>query len=77
MCMGCMSNADFVVTSGILGAASLRVGARQLLPRAPRWARRVTDDEASEFVASLAPCATTAAHPHDGSHQRDAVHAAP
>ena len=53
MCMGCMSNADFVVTSGILGAASLRVGARQLLPRAPRWARRVTDSEANEFVASL------------------------
>jgi hypothetical protein len=52
-----MSNADFVVTSGILGAASLRVGARQLLPRAPRWARKVTEDEADAFVASLAPAA--------------------
>lgn len=55
MCMGCMANADFAVTSGILGAASLRVGARRFLPNAPRWARKVTDREADEFVASLAP----------------------
>jgi len=51
--MGCMANADFVVTSGILGVASARVGFRRYLPRVPRWARKVTDDEAREFVASL------------------------
>ena len=55
MCMGCMANADFAVTSGLLGAASLRVGARRFLSTAPRWTRKVTDREASEFVASLAP----------------------
>jgi hypothetical protein len=43
------------VTSGILGAASMRVGVRRFLPRAPRWARKVTDAEAAAFVASLAP----------------------
>jgi len=68
-----MSNADFVVTSGILGAASLRVGARQLLPRAPRWTRRVSDDEASEFVASLAPSSGIEAQPAVGSSERLAV----
>lgn len=57
MCMGCMTSADFVVTSGVLGAASLRVGARRLLPTAPRWARKVSDREAAAFVASLAPAA--------------------
>lgn len=55
MCMGCMTNADVVLTSGILGAAGVRVGARQLLSRPPRWTRMVTDEEAREFVASLAP----------------------
>jgi hypothetical protein len=55
MCMGCMTSADFVLTSGIIGAASVRVGARQLLPRAPRWTRKVTDEEAQDFMASLAP----------------------
>jgi len=53
MCTGCMANADFVLTGGILGAASLRVGARQLLPRSPRRTRKVTDEEAASFVASL------------------------
>jgi hypothetical protein len=53
MCMGCMANADFVLTSGVLGAAGLRVGARQLLPRSPRWPRKVTDEETAAFVASL------------------------
>ena len=53
MCMGCASNADFLVTSGILGAASLRVAARRVLPTTPRWARKVTDAEAEHFVASL------------------------
>jgi hypothetical protein len=62
MCMGCMTNADFVLTSGMLGAASIRVGARRFLPRAPRWARKVTDAEAAAFVASLAPAAPIA-HP--------------
>jgi hypothetical protein len=62
MCMGCMTNADFVVTSGILGAASMRVGARRFLPRAPRWARKVSDAEAAAFVASLDP-ATPAVRP--------------
>lgn len=53
MCTGCVANADFVLTSGILGAASLRAGARQLLPRSSRRPRRVTDEEAASFVASL------------------------
>lgn len=68
MCMGCMSNADFVVTSGILGAASIRIGARQLLPRAPRWARKVTDEEAADFLASLRPAGGADQHP---AHQLD------
>jgi hypothetical protein len=55
MCMGCMANADFAVTSGILGAASLRVGVRRFLPSAPPWTRKVTDREADDFVASLTP----------------------
>lgn len=63
MCMGCMTNADFVLTSGLLGAASMRVGARRFLPRAPRWARKVTDAEAAAFVASLAPAAPLAPPP--------------
>lgn len=75
MCMGCMSNADFVVTGGLLGAASLRVGARQLLPRAPRWARKVSDGEAHEFVASLAPQPAREASPADGSPSRATVDA--
>ena len=33
MCMGCMGNADFLVTSGIVGAASLRVGLDGACPR--------------------------------------------
>jgi hypothetical protein len=53
MCMGCASNADFIVTSGILGGASLRVAARRFLPTTPRWARRVSDGEAQAFVAGL------------------------
>lgn len=57
MCTGCIANADFVLTSGILGAASLRVGARQLLPRAPRWSCKVTDEEVASFLASLRPAA--------------------
>lgn len=50
-----MNNADFLLTSGIVGAASARVGLRRFLPRAPRWTRKVTDEEAQGFMASLAP----------------------
>jgi hypothetical protein len=48
-----MANADFVLTSGILGAASMRVGARRFLPGGFQRPGKVTDDEA--FVDSLAP----------------------
>lgn len=54
MCMGCMSNADFLVTGGMVGAAGVRVGVRRLMSTPARWTRKVTDDEAQEFVASLA-----------------------
>lgn len=57
MCMGCMNNADFLISGGMVGAASLRVGVRRFLPVAPRWTRRVSDAEADEFVASLAQTA--------------------
>jgi hypothetical protein len=63
MCMGCMTNADFVLTSGVLGAASMRVGVRRFLPRAPRWARKVSDAEAAAFVASLDPATPTVRPP--------------
>jgi hypothetical protein len=53
MCMGCMSNADFLVTGGMVGAAGVRVGVRRLASTPARWARKVTDEEAQEFVASL------------------------
>jgi len=49
-----MANGEFVLTSGILGAASLRVGLRQLLPGVLQSNRKVTDEEATDFVASLA-----------------------
>jgi hypothetical protein len=55
VCVSCVTSADAAITGGILGVASLRVGLRQLLPNPPRWARRVSDDEARAFVASLAP----------------------
>ncbi len=55
MCMGCMSNADFLVTSGVMGMASLRIGLRRILPVTPAFARPVTDLEAEAFVASLSP----------------------
>lgn len=67
MCMGCMANADFVVTGGILGAASVRVGARRLLPRAPRWTRKVTDDEARASLASIEPSTVDRGHQPLGS----------
>lgn len=55
MCMGCMSTADFVVTGGVLGAASLRVSARRLMSSPGRWAAKVSDEEAAEFLQSLEP----------------------
>lgn len=63
MCMGCMANGDFLLTSGILGAASVRVGLRRYLPGLPTWPRKVTDAETSEFVASLAPATDTNPEP--------------
>jgi hypothetical protein len=76
-----MANADFVLTSGVLGAASLRVGVRQLLPRGPRWKGKVTDEEAAAFVASHSPAphqahntvTATADAPHDRSGRRSPV----
>jgi len=53
MCMGCMSNAEFLVASGVVGAASLRVGLRALLPTPPAFLRKVTDEEAAAFVAAM------------------------
>lgn len=61
MCMGCMANADFALTSGILGAASVRVGLRRYLPGQLLRRRRVTDQEVCDFVASLEPIAEEAA----------------
>ena len=55
VCMGCMANGEFVLTSGILGAASLRVGLRQLLPGGLQSSWKVSDDEATDFAASLVP----------------------
>lgn len=51
MCTGCMGNADFLLTSGIVGAAGLRVTARRLLTG--RRDPIVTETEAADFVASL------------------------
>lgn len=53
MCMGCMANADFALTSGVLGAAAARVGLRRFIPTWRRSARRVTDEEAAVFVEAL------------------------
>ncbi len=72
MCMGCMGNADFLLTGGIVGAASVRVAARSLLPTFVRAPRKVSAEEVSEFLAGLQPAArpgersdppTTAADP--------------
>ena len=52
MCMGCMAQADFLATGGVLGLAGLRVGARSLFGKG-RTAPKVSDAEADEFVASL------------------------
>lgn len=56
MCMGCMGNADFLLTGGILGAASLRVTARRFLSvPGRRHASKVTEAEVEAFIGSLAP----------------------
>ena len=52
MCMGCMAQADFLATGGVLGLAGLRVGARSLFGKG-RSAPKVSDAEADEFVAAL------------------------
>ena len=67
MCMGCMAQADFLATGGVLGIAGLRVGARSLLGKG-RSVPKVSDAEANEFVASLqapAPRAATSSVPDD------------
>ena len=58
MCMGCMSNVDFLVTGGALSVASVRIGLRRLLPVTPAFARKVSDQEAQAFMASLGPAST-------------------
>ena len=83
--MGCMANGDFLLTSGILGAASVRVGLRRYLPGLPTRPRKVTDDEVSAFMASLARAtgdehaagATPAAPTASASAPTDLVAAAP
>lgn len=69
MCAGCMGTADFLFTSGVLGAASLKVAGRRLLPGNPRRDRKVTDAEADEFVARLKR-ATPEPVELDGEHRR-------
>ncbi|MGV3758639.1 MAG: hypothetical protein ACO1PW_03735 [Actinomycetota bacterium] len=54
MCAGCMGTADFLLTGGVLGAASLRVAGRRLLPGGrARGSGKVTDAEAQAFVTRL------------------------
>lgn len=55
MCTGCMTHADFLATSGILGVASLRVGARMAFGPGRRSRDKVSDAEAREFLSSLQP----------------------
>lgn len=52
MCMQCMANGDFLLTSGILGAASVRVGLRRFLPELRKPAT-ATDEDARRLVAPL------------------------
>lgn len=52
MCAGCMTSAEFVLTSGALSAGAVRLGLRSLLPSATRWLR-LSDEEAEHFVSSL------------------------
>jgi hypothetical protein len=48
-----MAQADFLATGGVLGIAGLRVGARRVFGKTGRGARKVSDAEADQFVASL------------------------
>jgi hypothetical protein len=70
-----MANGDFVLTSGILGAASVRAGLHRYLPWLPRAPRKVTDEEARAFLASLAP--TPAPHHTSAAHDTCCNTAAP
>jgi len=56
-----MANADFALTSGILGAASVRVGLRRYLPGPLLRRRKVSEQEVCDFVASLQPVPERAA----------------
>jgi hypothetical protein len=47
-----MGTADFLLTGGVLGAASLRVATRRLLPGRPDRGK-VTDAEADAFLTRL------------------------
>lgn len=54
MCAGCMGTADFLLTGGVLGAASLKVAGRRLLPGGrDRGRGKVTDAEADAFITRL------------------------
>jgi|GEM_PF-6311673 len=54
MCAGCMGTADFLLTGGVLGAASLKVAGRRLLPGGrDRGRGKVTDAEAEAFITRL------------------------
>ena len=55
MCMGCMSNAEFVVAGGALGVGGVRLGLRALLPSTPSFLRKGSDDVAAAFVATRQP----------------------
>lgn len=53
MCVSCFGQADFLLTSGIVGAASVRVAARSVLPGWLPRRRPVSDEEAAAFVAAM------------------------
>lgn len=54
MCAGCMGTADFLLTGGVLGAASLKVAGRRLVPGwRDRGRGKVTDAEADAFITRL------------------------
>jgi hypothetical protein len=49
-----MGTADFLLTGGVLGAASLKVAGRRLLPGGrDRGRGKVTDAEAEAFITRL------------------------
>lgn len=64
MCAGCMGTADFLLTGGMLGAASLKVAGRRLVP-GWRGRGKVTDAEAEAFVARVSTPPSPAARPVD------------